>query len=451
MTRRIQLVAVALITLAYLVIATLYAVKTPAWQVPDEPAHYNYVAQVATNGCCPKLQPGDWDNAYLESIKAAKFSPASLQGRLNTIQYEDHQPPLFYLLMAPLYSVSGGDLTALRLFSVLLGAGVVIVAWAVVRVIFPAQPWLALATAAFVAFLPQHVAMMAGVENDSLAELVVGLTVLASVTYLGNGSRTIHPAILGTLAGVSFLTKLTVYPSIMAAVGLAFLIRARREHWTTPHWLRQAAWIAIPALLLGSIWWVRNVVTYGDIADFMGQKTHDAVVVGQLRVEDYIAGRDLNPPVVRGVGGWLRDGLQVTFQSFWGQFGWMGVPMTGDIYLVLLLFTGFVVVGAVMAFVRFRRALAPPQGGALILMAAVAAMAFAETVVYNLKFVQFQGRYLYPGLIPMALVVAVGLAGWAALIVQRLPLARWATVGVVCLFAALDVYVLFRIILPALT
>jgi hypothetical protein len=181
------------------------------------------------------------------------------------------------------------------------------------------------------------------------------------------------------------------------------------------------------------------------------QKTHDTIVVGQLRVEDYIAGRDLNPPVARGVDGWLRDGVQVTFQSFWGQFGWMGVPMTRNIYLVLLVFTGFVVVGAVMALARFRRALTPPQWSALILLAAVGLMAFVETVAYNLKFVQFQGRYLYPGLIPMALFVAVGLAGWAALIARRLPLARWAIVGVVCVFAALDVYALFRIILPALT
>ena len=31
------------IVLAYLLLATLYAVYTPDWQAPDEPAHYNYV------------------------------------------------------------------------------------------------------------------------------------------------------------------------------------------------------------------------------------------------------------------------------------------------------------------------------------------------------------------------------------------------------------------------
>ena len=32
---------------AYIVIAILYAALTPTWQVPDEPAHYNYVRALA--------------------------------------------------------------------------------------------------------------------------------------------------------------------------------------------------------------------------------------------------------------------------------------------------------------------------------------------------------------------------------------------------------------------
>src|SRR5258708_15128283 len=155
----LHLYLLALIVLAYLVIDTLYAVKTPAWEVPDEPAHYNYVRQVATNGCCPVIEPGDWDNDYLNAIKAQKFSDASLNGRLDTIQYDDHQPPLYYLLEAPVYAATRGNLTAMRLLSVLFGAGIIVVACAICITIFPAPPGLALATAPFVTFLPQHLAM----------------------------------------------------------------------------------------------------------------------------------------------------------------------------------------------------------------------------------------------------------------------------------------------------
>ncbi len=449
--RRTRLAALALIVLAYLVIAALYAVKTPAWQVPDEPAHYNYVAQVAANGCCPKLEPGDWDNAYLESIKAARFSPASLQGRLNTIQYEDHQPPLYYLLNVPIYDLSRGSLIALRLLSVVLGAGIVIAAWAGVQVVFPAQPWLALATAAFVAFLPQHVAMMAGVENDSFAELVVGLMLVAGVLYLRDGPRKIHPVILGLLLGVALLTKLTLYFPAIAIAALAVLLRARCERATMGRMLRQGAWVVIPALLFGSIWWARNIVTYGDVADFMGQKTHDTVVVGQPRTDDYIAGRTVPAISTPGIVGWLHDATIITFHSFWGQFGWMGVLMYDWIYTLMLAFTGFVIVGAAIAFIRWRRALSITQRDALILFGAAAFMAFVAFASYNLKFVQFQGRYLYPGLIPIGLFVAIGWSGWVSLILPRLRQAQWLTVGIVCLFAVMDIYVLYRIILPQLT
>jgi 4-amino-4-deoxy-L-arabinose transferase-like glycosyltransferase len=441
-----------LIVLAYLGIAALYAIRTPAWQVPDEPAHYNYVAQVAAQGCCPIIQMGDWDNAYLDSIKAAKFAPESLKGRLNTVEYEDHQPPLYYLIMAPIYSLSDGNLIAMRLFSALIGAGAIILGYAVVRVVFPAQPWLALTTAAFVAFLPQRIAMMAGVENDGLAELIVGLVLLACAVYLGF-PQPLTPAfrkqrggtvsvVLSVLIGAAFLTKLTIYPITVGIVGMTVLLCARREGWTLGRFIQQSLWIGIPALLIGAIWWTRNISVYGSIADIMAQKTHNAVVVGQPTFSGYVS--------QFGAEKWLRDGLQTTWQSFWGQFGWMGVPMTNAIYNGLFAFTTFVVVGAALALFRFWRALSPRQIEALIIFGVAALLAVLTFVGYNFSFVQFQGRYLYTGLIPMALFVAIGLTGWASLIARRFPLAYWVTVGAVCLFALLDVYVLFRIIIPAL-
>src|SRR5260221_78723 len=272
--KRFHLFLLALIVLAYLVIATLYAVKTPAWEVPDEPAHYNYVRQVATNGCCPVIEPGDWNNDYLETIKADKFSAASLNGQLDTIQYEDHQPPLYYLLEAPVYAGTNGSLTAMRLLSVLFGAGIIVVAWAIVITIFPAQPWLALATAAFVTFLPQHVAMMAGVENDSLGELIVALTLLACVLYLARTARRIHPLFLGVLLGLACLTKITAMAPVGIVIVLTLLIRARRDRWSLAHLVREAAWIALPALLMAIPFWLRNLSTYGGL-DFLAQAAHD--------------------------------------------------------------------------------------------------------------------------------------------------------------------------------
>src|SRR5690606_29574647 len=110
----------ALIVLGYLIVGGLFAIRTPAWQAPDEPAHYNYVAQVASGGCCPLIEQGDWDSDYLETLKSARFAP-DLLDEIDSVQYEDHQPPLYYLLLSPVYNLTGGSLTALRLISVLIG------------------------------------------------------------------------------------------------------------------------------------------------------------------------------------------------------------------------------------------------------------------------------------------------------------------------------------------
>ncbi|HEC23957.1 MAG TPA: hypothetical protein ENI95_13675, partial [Chloroflexi bacterium] len=118
---RFLYVLLALIVIVFFGIGALYAIYTPPWQAPDEPAHYNYIAQVATEGCCPIIAPGDWDAEYLEELKAAQFPE---EADLSAIEYEDHQPPLYYLAALPVYRLSGGGLTALRLLSLVFGAGV---------------------------------------------------------------------------------------------------------------------------------------------------------------------------------------------------------------------------------------------------------------------------------------------------------------------------------------
>src|SRR5207249_12248312 len=50
--------ALVAILLTYLALASGYALGTPRWNNPDEPAHYNYVAQVARTVQLPVLEAG---------------------------------------------------------------------------------------------------------------------------------------------------------------------------------------------------------------------------------------------------------------------------------------------------------------------------------------------------------------------------------------------------------
>lgn len=323
--RRDEILPLGLLLLAYLALAILFAVRTPAWQAPDEPAHYNYVRQLV-GGSLPVIAPGDWDQTYLGQIVGAEFDPAySVAG----LTYEDWQPPLYYLLQAPLYRLSGGALTAMRLLSVALGAGVVALAYVVGRATFGGRVPPALAVAAFVAFLPQHLAILASVNNDSLAELLIAAILALLVVpwpepaTRGDGRRLLA---LGLLLGAAFLTKGTAY--LMAPVAGAFLLA---RHWGAWRPLARALLLVfVPALLLGLLWWGRNLAVYGGL-DALGKAAHDAVVVGQPRTSEWIA--------QYGLGGTVGRFLRTTFVSFWGQFGWMAAPLPGWMYGPLLAFT----------------------------------------------------------------------------------------------------------------
>ena len=219
----------ALILLIYLIVGALYVAKTPAWQVPDEPAHYNYIRQLTQERRFPVLEMGDYDQVYLGRLTSERFPP---ELSLDAVEYEDWQPPLYYLLASPVYLLFDGALIPLRLFSLFLGAGVVLLAFAVAATIFPGRPIVALGTAAFVAFLPQHIAMMAGVNNDSLTELLIAGALLLVLLWLRDGRRTAREQLwllgLGVVLGLGLVTKASFLP-IAGTAALAILIAWWRD------------------------------------------------------------------------------------------------------------------------------------------------------------------------------------------------------------------------------
>ena len=167
----------------YLLLAALYAVNTPRWEIPDEPAHYNYVRTIAEQSALPVLQAGDYDQAYLEAIKARKFPP---EMPVDGIRYESHQPPAYYVLAAPFYlageaAAPDARLMGLRLYSALWGTVLLALIWRLAAQIFPDDELVPLLATGLAAFVPQHLAMAAGVNNDLLAEVVLVSVALSLV------------------------------------------------------------------------------------------------------------------------------------------------------------------------------------------------------------------------------------------------------------------------------
>ena len=394
--------ALALILLVCAVLGTLYAACTPPWQAPDEPAHYNYIRALAEERALPVIEEGDYNQEYLSRLTSQKFPP---ELSIAPLRYEDHQPPLYYLLAVPVYLLFDGALFPLRLFSVVLGLFLLTVVHRLVRDLFPDRPFLALAAVVLIAFLPQHVAMTAAVNNDTLAELV-----LATALWLSIRPHP-RPWVLGAVVGLALLTKTTAYVALPVALMALCWTGKNREQASADFRAFRAfrAYRVLRALfaafLLAGPWLLRNVTVYG-WTDPLGLAWHNAVVQGQPRTAEWLA--QYGP-----VGLALRF-LRTTFQSFWGQFGWMGVPMHPPVYLALAALSLLLGAGFLAWWLDRRRPrLTPLQRRGVVLLALSASLTVISYLWYNLTFVQHQGRYLFPALVPLALAGALGLEWWA--------------------------------------
>lgn len=423
-----------LIAILYLLLGWQYAIHTPDWQVPDEPAHYNYIRQLAAGDGFPVIEDGDWDTEYQNLLISTGFDPQHT-AEISRIEYEDHQPPLYYLAATPVYEAFDGDLTALRLFSVILGLAVVVGVYATARVVFPDEPTVALIASALVAFIPQQLSILSGVTNDGLAQVVAVWTFFAVAWFLMHDQRLLWQSLgLGVLVGLAFLTKSTIY-FLAGIAGLALLIKWWRLRWDWQTALQHIGAFLIPALVLGGLWWIRNLDVYGG-TDFLGLQRHDEVAADQLQTDDYIEW------VLDGdTGRYYRNMTYTTFHSFWGQFGWMAVPMEIRIYRLLLVMCVGLLVGSLLY--GWRQSISPRQWDFLRLGLLSMGFVLAAFLLYNRQFVQFQGRYLFPALLPLGMLFGLGVIGWLQFIPRRdLRLMLWSAGGFALLMAGFAYYAL---------
>jgi 4-amino-4-deoxy-L-arabinose transferase-like glycosyltransferase len=403
---------VVLALVAYAALAFGYLSRTPIWQNPDEPAHYNYVAFVADNGGLPELRQGDWDSALLERLKNGTLQPGD---SIAAIRYESWQPPLFYLLAAPVYRFGPTDdpaqmLPRLRALDAVFGAATLLLAYFVAREVF--EPGLAVAVPLAMVGVPMFIAVSAALSADPLAYAFATAILLVLLRSRDGGSG--WSVLVGALLGLGLLTKLELGIFVPIALGVVAFRSANK--------VSDGAIVLITTGVCLLPWLVHQVTTYG-WNDPLALARHSQVVADQPRFPGFTAD-------------WLGQFLTTSFHSFWAQFGWMAIVAPVRLYVIW----GGVAVAALVGLVVARRRLHEPSW---LLMLATTSIACAAYLGYNLAFEQFQARYVFTALSPIAALLVLG---WSTLLPHRsLP---WSVLLLTAALIALNAYTLTRVLVP---
>lgn len=432
---------ISAILVTFIVLACLYNWVTPASPLDSHNADEN--AHVC----------------YVRAVLAGRL-PILRADRLALDGYEAHQPPLYYVLCAPVYQLASrfGPVAAVRAMrgvSTLLGALTILAVFAGVRTLFHRDARLAWGAAGFVALLPMQVALAASVTNDALADLwmAVGFWLMAILATTA-GCREFATGwtrcvlALGLVLGLGAWTKSVCLPLFLAAA-VAFYLIARQRLAPASVVLRGGALCLGVGALLASGWLLRNQALYGD-------------PLAQRAFVRVLGATHVNTPassMVRFFGGPLAYASAVaqwTQASFWGGFDSMrlfwgqppGQPhpdyqrAPGPIYGLLLLTCA----GAVLGLLRPLR----PGGltaaqritlhcGVLLILAAILFL-----ILFNRLYFQAQGRFLFPALAPLALGYVLGWRGWLP---DNRRFDTFLTVSGAALLT-LNLYTLFGLLLP---
>jgi 4-amino-4-deoxy-L-arabinose transferase-like glycosyltransferase len=396
------------VVLAFLGLSLAVALLTPPWENPDEASH---VLNVET------LDSGHW---YVMRAGAG---------------YEAHQPPLYYLILAgwqkalqiPILrqqpeSTAGlvrdpstcrrnacehyrHDLPRessdrrlerwLRLPGIVAGATLLVLTAAIARRI-STDPWTPVVAAALVASVPRFVFTSAAVNNDNLVNVLGGAMVLLSIVLVNRApvrrTREVWWAgvLLGVLAGLLLLTKLSAVPLAIVAV-VAVVACCKRATIRFDLMLLACA----SALIVTGWWLIRNVQLYGDplaarYSRSYLQGAHGGVLLRLGFPRHY---------------GWFRilfvDVPHLLYTTFWYSSTWGHLPM-------------WIALAAALVGLGVTSRTPKPRSAHLVILIGAVVASVVGLGLVTLQTATAHASITYGGLAALACLAALGL--------ERLPI-----------------------------
>ncbi len=415
MARRILHPSIWHVLLGYFILAVAFSIASPIFEAPDEVQHIYFIKHLAETHSLPVLGGDEADEA--------------LYGQ------EGGQPPLYYAVGILIVSwidmstppppeqnphASIGDpmlpgnksaflhppderwpwrgmtlaMHLMRFFSVLLGAGTVFFVWKIAQGLFPHRRSFALASAAFVAFLPQFLFISAAVTNDDLIVFLSTFILWLLLDYFGADFRTVpHRAealLLGSFLGLAALSKLNGL-DLWLIVGMVyvvhvFLYRDFRKTWPS------ALLTGLAAIAIATPWYWRNWQLYGDptaLTPFLD-------IVGSRKTPLH-----------------FRTEFQGLRISLLGLFGWFNVHLPESFYRAWDIFLTVSVIGFLQGVWRRRLQLRPLRRHAfLILLALWLGLMILSLAVWTSITPGTQGRLLFSAISGLAILLLMGWDEW---------------------------------------
>lgn len=349
-----------------------FAVFTPTFYAPDEQPHFKYVQ-------------------YLYEQKKLPVQVSKTNDPTNDWEY--YQPPLYYLLLVPVYwlfdILSSGDIPtiviALRIISIILSA---IFLWFTIKILNNLELnelFVKTFIVSMVYLLPSYVFISSVINNDNLIIALSG----AIIFFLTKNRTLINSIYIGLLLGFAFLIKLTAFILLLGIISF-FTYHLIRKKCSLLGTLKHIVLVALISLFISLPMFLRNLHLYGD---FIGESVANVRVTWPSWLYGFLAT------------------IKYMMDSFWASAG-----ITYNIEFLSgfsLLLTAFIIVSLVYILLKKKNSiqsyLNSKLGNFLIPMLFTVFVEIFLIIRFGLLYEQGQGRFLYILLIPISILIAINI------------------------------------------
>jgi 4-amino-4-deoxy-L-arabinose transferase-like glycosyltransferase len=327
-------------------------------------------------------------------------------------------PPLYYAIGAGLMHLIPGShhlsfdrwVAILRYMSILMVAPVPILAWATVRALVGEGPP-AVVAAALPLALPNLARIGGSVNNDNLLTVLTAAVILYCAKIIAGDLRARTGLIVGLLLGLDCLTKgyALVLPVVVLAAYVVAWLRHKRRPWAP------VGCAALVTAAVGGWWWIRNIVLFHVVQP------------------DGIGAAGKKAFFSKPRPGFTTD--QFIPKFFWGimirTWGGIGLPEHPLLSPTLCwIWTGFVIGAALLALGFGLRGRVGRWAALIFVLPTILILALPTEASHHQYLISGdlpgdQGRYLYPSVTAVGVLVGVGyvrlagrkVAGWLPLTV----------------------------------